>query len=594
MNALKDAVTAIQQVVDNITENTGFFLDHDVIVRRLVELEQALDAEISRLAEMGSANTAGGFNMEGTGEHFAPTGATSINQRLVTSTAATSINKLLTVPTAATSSNERWQDDPMADAIEIEEISLTGVGPLQPPEPEIVELSPVEPSVLEAGMVPELLDAMPPSAGLVMGAALAGEEISLGAPEIAVEEINFSGAEEIDLGADVPVEEITLDSADLTGEEIALDSATLAGEEISLDAFASEPSPIGATEAVGEEIVLGAVELTPEEITLGEAAPGEPANEVVELESDASALDTLQWAYDNFPVDSAAAANNDASATGEVLVNEAELSAADDLTQEAAALEELANPPEEPGIVVEENLPEMPGIELDEEITLEGSNRALLRMDAPLPEEASDLIVETAPWAAHYEPQVLPAEPTIARDEAETIRSPLLRPTAPETLQSEAIAEPGALPPEPAVTAELEAPAASAPVAPPTAIIEDEEDYADHDFDPDVAAIFTEEATELLETADQSLSSWIRDRANTALVFELKRVVHTLKGGARMAGIRAMGDLSHELETLMGLVETGQVPAEQNVFDALQASLDELHRMRDVVANGERASRRAS
>ena len=41
----------------------------------------------------------------------------------------------------------------------------------------------------------------------------------------------------------------------------------------------------------------------------------------------------------------------------------------------------------------------------------------------------------------------------------------------------------------------------------------------------------------------------MRDRANNALVFELKRVVHTLKGGARMAGIRAMGDLSHELET---------------------------------------------
>jgi chemosensory pili system protein ChpA (sensor histidine kinase/response regulator) len=264
-----------------------------------------------------------------------------------------------------------------------------------------------------------------------------------------------------------------------------------------------------------------------------------------------------------------------------VLLNEAELTAADDLTQEAAALEELANPPEQPGILVDENLPEMPGIELDEEITLEGSNRTLLKMDAPLPEEASDLIVETAPWAAEYEPQVLPAEPTIARDEAETIRSPLLRPTAPETLQSEAIAEPVAPPPS-------DAPPITPPIAQPAAIIEDEEDYADHDFDADVAAIFTEEATELLETADHALSSWIRDRANTALVFELKRVVHTLKGGARMAGIRAMGDLSHELETLMGLVETGQVPAEQNVFEALQASLDELHRMRDAVANGDR------
>src|SRR5690606_16856595 len=108
------------------------------------------------------------------------------------------------------------------------------------------------------------------------------------------------------------------------------------------------------------------------------------------------------------------------------------------------------------------------------------------------------------------------------------------------------------------------------------------------DFDPEVAAIFTEEATELLETADRSLSDWIRDRSNDALAFELKRALHTLKGGARMAGIRAMGDLSHELETFMQLVEDGQVPAEQPVFDALQASLDELNRMRDAVSQGER------
>jgi chemosensory pili system protein ChpA (sensor histidine kinase/response regulator) len=92
----------------------------------------------------------------------------------------------------------------------------------------------------------------------------------------------------------------------------------------------------------------------------------------------------------------------------------------------------------------------------------------------------------------------------------------------------------------------------------------------------------------LLEVAETSLGSWLRDRNNKSLVFELKRVVHTLKGGARMAGLRAMGDLSHELETLMGMVEAGQVPAEPQVFDVLQSSLDELHNMRDIVANGGR------
>jgi chemosensory pili system protein ChpA (sensor histidine kinase/response regulator) len=57
-----------------------------------------------------------------------------------------------------------------------------------------------------------------------------------------------------------------------------------------------------------------------------------------------------------------------------------------------------------------------------------------------------------------------------------------------------------------------------------------------------------------------------------------------------MAGIRAMGDLSHELESLMEGVESGRIVAEQPVLDLLQASLDELHRMRDTVSQGKRVS----
>ncbi|MBM0107591.1 Hpt domain-containing protein [Steroidobacter sp. S1-65] len=776
---LTDAVGAIQQVVDNINENTGFFLDHDVIVRRLVELEQALDADISRLAEMGSLNTAGGFNTDATGEILAATASTSINERLNLPSAATGEHLSVpssafidedaagVAPTPATQSDEALVAAaassgtdlvPDADAIEIEEISLAGAG-LDAADPETFELPPVDPSVLEAGTLvlsapfasgspdsPSLTSASAEnaldnalsdaettldsaalareqsaldSAALAKeqsafdSAALAGEqsaldsvaldgaahagdqvardsaaisgeeitldsdvvsgkdvgldsheiagegvgldshvvagkdigldtlviagkdgaldsdvvagrdgaldsdgfgeeikldapevgieEIDLGAPEFAVDEINLdeatlagdditgdagveqpsvdSAVEEISLDAatlvgeditldagdakqsqtDDAVAEITLDSAALAGEEVTLDSA-VAGEEISIESAALTGEEItlaastGETEALAEEIVLGAVELTPEEVTAGESAM-----EVVELDSDASAMDTLQWAYEHFPTTDRSA-NSDGVGVGEVQIEEAALSADTDLTQESAALEELANPPEAPGILVDE-------------VAASEGDRSLLQMDEPLPEEASD-IVAAAPWAGEL--PVLEHEATIARDDAETIRSPFLRPAAQETLQAEA--SPAA---EPAVSA-------AAPVTPTAAAAVEEEEYDDSDFDPDVAAIFTEEATELLETADQSLSSWIRDRANTALVFELKRVVHTLKGGARMAGIRAMGDLSHELETLMGLVETGQVPAEQEVFDTLQTSLDELHRMRDVVAGGER------
>jgi chemosensory pili system protein ChpA (sensor histidine kinase/response regulator) len=108
------------------------------------------------------------------------------------------------------------------------------------------------------------------------------------------------------------------------------------------------------------------------------------------------------------------------------------------------------------------------------------------------------------------------------------------------------------------------------------------------EFDADIASIFSEEASELLEQSDAALLHWSRDRANRSQVTELKRLLHTLKGGARMAGIRAMGDLSHEMESFLAALEAGAVASDQDAIAVLQASLDELHRMRDAVGAGQR------
>ncbi|HEY2590737.1 MAG TPA: Hpt domain-containing protein, partial [Steroidobacteraceae bacterium] len=106
------------------------------------------------------------------------------------------------------------------------------------------------------------------------------------------------------------------------------------------------------------------------------------------------------------------------------------------------------------------------------------------------------------------------------------------------------------------------------------------------DFDPEVASIFTEEATELIETAESALGAWRAEPSNAERLAALKRPLHTLKGGARMAGIAAMGDLSHELETLVNQLDSGVAPRHDSTFDALQASIDALSNMRDNVAAG--------
>jgi chemosensory pili system protein ChpA (sensor histidine kinase/response regulator) len=106
------------------------------------------------------------------------------------------------------------------------------------------------------------------------------------------------------------------------------------------------------------------------------------------------------------------------------------------------------------------------------------------------------------------------------------------------------------------------------------------------EFDHEIANIYCEEATELIEAAELSLTAWNNDRKDKQPVAELQRTLHTLKGGARMAGIPAMGDLSHELETLVIAIDGGMVAGDDHAHAVMQASLDELARMRDLVSTG--------
>jgi chemosensory pili system protein ChpA (sensor histidine kinase/response regulator) len=128
-----------------------------------------------------------------------------------------------------------------------------------------------------------------------------------------------------------------------------------------------------------------------------------------------------------------------------------------------------------------------------------------------------------------------------------------------------------------------------------TAIVEQLAEAAEEpaeavEYDAEIAAIFSEEAADLLESADQALSRWAKERGSREHIEELKRHLHTLKGGARMAGIVAMGDLSHELEALLINIDDGRISPSTQIDNLLQLSIDELHRMRDMVIAGKRVT----
>jgi chemosensory pili system protein ChpA (sensor histidine kinase/response regulator) len=69
------------------------------------------------------------------------------------------------------------------------------------------------------------------------------------------------------------------------------------------------------------------------------------------------------------------------------------------------------------------------------------------------------------------------------------------------------------------------------------------------DLDADLLPIFLEEARELLPKLHGQLRAWRANPADAAAAPELLRALHTLKGGARMAGAMRLGERVHELES---------------------------------------------
>jgi chemosensory pili system protein ChpA (sensor histidine kinase/response regulator) len=111
-------------------------------------------------------------------------------------------------------------------------------------------------------------------------------------------------------------------------------------------------------------------------------------------------------------------------------------------------------------------------------------------------------------------------------------------------------------------------------------------DAGGSEFDTEVAGIFAEEAGELLEGIDDILVKSADRRVDAAALVELQRILHTFKGGARMAGLLPMGDLSHDLETLLMKMADGQLAQDAPRLTVLRDTVDELHRLAEKVEQG--------
>ncbi len=97
----------------------------------------------------------------------------------------------------------------------------------------------------------------------------------------------------------------------------------------------------------------------------------------------------------------------------------------------------------------------------------------------------------------------------------------------------------------------------------------------DDDIDPELLPIFLEEAHDLIPSVGQGLRDWRASPENAAAGHGLQRVLHTLKGSARMCGAMALGELTHSMETKVeNALALKALP--ETLFDELETSYDRM------------------
>ena len=157
------------------------------------------------------------------------------------------------------------------------------------------------------------------------------------------------------------------------------------------------------------------------------------------------------------------------------------------------------------------------------------------------------------------------------RREAESLEAERL---LAESVDTE-ISEPAA---EAIATAQAE-PSAVVRLLANTAVVDPDTDLDMTDLDAELIDIFVEEAHDLLDHSDQLLVSLRENPEEREIIGGLQRDLHTLKGGARMAGIMAIGELGHAMESLLEAAAEHRLQLQRQDIPLLESGFDRLHTM---------------
>ncbi len=94
--------------------------------------------------------------------------------------------------------------------------------------------------------------------------------------------------------------------------------------------------------------------------------------------------------------------------------------------------------------------------------------------------------------------------------------------------------------------------------------------------DQEMLGVFLEEARDLLDVIDSRFRAWQLAPQDIGQLDAINRLLHTLKGGARLTGLRGIGNLSHALETRLTGVANGPAHVDDRTLELAQQAVDAL------------------
>jgi chemosensory pili system protein ChpA (sensor histidine kinase/response regulator) len=115
------------------------------------------------------------------------------------------------------------------------------------------------------------------------------------------------------------------------------------------------------------------------------------------------------------------------------------------------------------------------------------------------------------------------------------------------------------------------------------ALAEQAQQRKDNVVNDELLALFLEEARELVPQIGKDLRGWRANPQEHEYIDSLQRVLHTLKGSARMAGLASIGDSVHGMEDHVIRALNHKITADD--FDSMFVEFDQISLMLDQVAS---------